>query len=96
MTHGPVPPGNHRQNISERGIQTFKSHLISIVNGVSDDCPIKLWCQFVPQAELTLNLLRQSNIMPAISDGHHDYMRHPFAPIGCAVEIHVKPENRGT
>ena len=101
MIHELVPPGNHRRNISERGIQTFKSHLISIVNGVSDDCPIKLWCQFVPQAELTLNLLRQSNITPAISafahvHGHHDYMRHPFAPIGCAVEIHVKPENRGT
>jgi len=91
MTHELVPPGNHRQNIAERGIQTFKAHMISIANGVSDDCPIRLWCQFVPQAELTLNLLRQSNITPKISafahvHGHHDYMRDPFAPIGCAIE----------
>ena len=75
--------------------------MISIMNGVSDDCPVRLWCQFVPQAELILNLLRQSNITPAISafahvHGHHDYMRHPFAPIGCAVEIHVKPGDQGT
>ena len=101
MTHELVPPGNHRRNIAERGIQTFKSHMISIANGVSDDCPIRLWCQFVPQAEYTLNLFRQSNITPNISafthvHGHHDYMRHPFAPIGCAVKIHVKPGNRGT
>ena len=101
MTHELVPPGNHRRNIAERGIQTFKSHLISIANGVSDNCPIRLWCKFVPQAELTLNLLRQSNVTPNISafahvHGHHDYMRHPFAPIGCAVEIHVKPGNRAT
>ena len=75
--------------------------MISIANGVSDDCPIRMWRQFVPQAELTLNLLRQSNITPKISafahvHGHHDYMRHPFAPIGCAIEIHVKPGDRGT
>ena len=101
MVHEQVPPGNHRRNIAERAIQTFKGHLIAIANGVSDDCPIRIWCQFVPQAELTLNLLRQSNITPKISafahvHGHHDYMRHPFAPIGCSIEIHVKPGDRGT
>jgi hypothetical protein len=26
--------------------------------------------------------------------GTHDYMQKPFAPIGCAVQMHVKPNNR--
>ena len=46
--------------------------------------------------ELTLNLLRQSKVVPKISvfahvRGHHDYMKKPFAPLGCAIEAHVKP-----
>ncbi len=28
--------------------------------------------------------------------GQHDYMKHPFAPLGCAVMAHVKPKNRIT
>ncbi len=39
--------------------------------------------------------------MPKISafahvHGQHNYMKKPFAPIGCAVQIHVKPKNRRT
>jgi hypothetical protein len=53
------------------------------------------------QTELTVNLLRQSNVVPQISafahaHGQHDYMKKPFVPIGCAVQIYVKPKNRGT
>ena len=101
MTYELVPPSNHRRNIAERAIQTFKSHFISILNGVSDKFPMTLWCQLVPQAELTLNLLRQSHITPAISafahvHGHHDYMRQPFAPMGSEIEVHVKPGDRRT
>jgi hypothetical protein len=48
-----------------------------------------------------VNLLRQSNVAPKISafahvHGQHDYMKKPFAPIGCAVQVHVKPKNRWT
>jgi hypothetical protein len=28
--------------------------------------------------------------------GQHDYMRKPFAPLGCLVMAHVKPKNRRT
>ena len=52
-------------------------------------------------AELTLNLLRQSHITPNISayahiHGPHDYMRKPMAPLGCAIQAHVKPDDRCT
>lgn len=48
--------------------------------------------------ELTLNLLRQSRITPKVSafahvHGQHDYMRKPFAPIGCAIQTHIKPDD---
>ena len=94
-----VPPGNHRRNIAERAIQTFKAHFIAILAGVDDRFPLSLWCHLLEPTELTLNLLRQSKVVPKISafahvHGHHDYMKKPFAPLGCAIEAHVKPDDR--
>ncbi len=62
---------------------------------------LSLWCTLLKQTELTVNLLRQSNVVPKILTFahvhcHHDYMKKPFAPIGCAVQVHVKPKNRRT
>ena len=99
MIHELVPPDNHRSNLAERAIQTFKHHFISILSGVDDKFPLSLWCALLKQTELTMNLLRQSNVIPKISafahvHGQHDYMKKPFAPIGCAVQVHVKPRNR--
>jgi hypothetical protein len=94
-----VPPGQHRRNQAERAIQTFKSHFISILAGVDDKFPLSLWCHLLEPAELTFNLLRQSRVTPNVSAfahvyGNHDYMRKPFAPIGCATQTHVKPKDR--
>ena len=33
MEHELVPPHKHRRNIAEKGIQTFKDHLIAILSG---------------------------------------------------------------
>ena len=101
MKHELVPPDNHRSNLAERAIQTFKHHFISILSGVDDKFPLSMWCALIEQAELTVNLLRQSSVVPKISafahvHGQHDYMKKPFAPIGCAVQVHVKPTNRRT
>ncbi len=96
-----VPPGNHRRNQAERAIQTFKAHFILILAGVDDKFPLSLWCHLLEPTELTLNLLRQSKVAPKISafahvHGPHDYMKKPFAPLGCAIQAHVKPEDRRT
>jgi hypothetical protein len=96
-----MPPGNHRRNQAERAIQTFKSHFISILAGVNDKFPFSLWCHLLQPTELTLNLLHQSKVAPKVSafahvHGHHDYMKKPFAPLGCAIEAHVKPDDRRT
>ncbi len=96
MTHELVPPGNHRCNLAERMIQTFKHHFISILNGVDDEFPLSLWCHNLASAELTVNLLCQSYIAPKISayahiHGQHNYMWKPSTSLGCAVQAHVKP-----
>ncbi len=100
MEYELVPPGNHRRNQAKRAIQTFKAHFISILVGVDDKFPLSLWCYLLEPAELTLNLLRQSKVTSKISafahvHGHHDYMKKPFAPLGCS-ETHVKPDKRRT
>eukprot|EP00804_Cyclotella_cryptica_P012260 CCRYP_013845-RA/>CCRYP_013845-RA protein AED:0.45 eAED:0.45 QI:0/-1/0/1/-1/1/1/0/146 len=59
-----VPPGCHRRNAVEVAIRNFKSHFLSVLAGVADDFPLKLWDKLLPQAEITLNLLRQSNATP--------------------------------
>jgi hypothetical protein len=99
MTHEWVPPRNHRRNLAERAIQRFKHHFITILSGVDNKFPLSLWCHLLSPAELTVNLLQQSNVAPKISayahvHGQHDYMRKPFAPLGCAVQAHVKPDAR--
>ena len=63
--------------------------------------PLKLWDKLLPQAELTLNLLRQSNSTPTISThahlfGNFDFNRMPLAPMGCSVQIHEEASKRRT
>jgi hypothetical protein len=61
-----VPPDNHRQNLAERAIQTFKNHFKAILAGVDDSFSMRLWDKLLLQTVLTLNLLRQSNIAPTV------------------------------
>ncbi len=96
-----VPPGNHRRNKAERAIQTFKVHFISILAGVDNKFPLSLWCHLLEPTELTLNHLRQSKVAPKISafahiHSPHDYMKSPFAPLGCAIQAHIEPEDQST
>lgn len=96
-----VPPDNHRRNLAERAIQTFKSHFKSILAGVDDNFPMHLWDRLLPQTILTLNLLRQAHVTPTVSAYHYvhgpfDYNKMPLAPMGCAVQLHNRSEKRGS
>ncbi len=62
-----IPPDNHRQNLAERAIQTFKNNFKAVITGVDDNFPMHLWDRLLPQTVLTLNLLRQSNVAPTVS-----------------------------
>eukprot|EP00984_Skeletonema_dohrnii_P002295 scaffold797_cov118-Skeletonema_dohrnii-CCMP3373.AAC.10 len=101
MTLELVPPYCHRRNVAELAIRNFKAHLLSILAGVDDDFPMSLWDRLLPQAEVTLNLLRQSNATPTISayahlNGPFDYNRMPLAPMGVKVEVFESTTKRGT
>eukprot|EP00956_Cyclotella_meneghiniana_P001304 scaffold1404_cov37-Cyclotella_meneghiniana.AAC.8 len=101
MTVELVPPGCHRRNAAEVAIRNFKAHFLSILAGTADDFPLQLWDKLLPQAEITVNLLRQSNATPNISayaymNGPFDYNKMPLAPLGCNVQVHEKADRRGT
>jgi hypothetical protein len=96
-----VPPGCHRRNAAEVAIRNFKAHFLSVLAGTADDFPPSLWDRLLPQTEITLNLLRQSNATPTVSAyvhlcGPFDYNKMPLAPMGCAVQVHEKTDKRGT
>ncbi len=96
-----VPPDNHRRNLVERAIQTFKNHFKAIIAGVDNSFPMKLWDKLLPQTVLTLNLLRQSNFAPTVLAYQYvcrnfNYNKMPLAPMGCAVQLHESSERQGT
>ena len=101
MTYQLVPPDEHRRNVAERMIQTWKNHFVAVLSGTDDNFPLHLWDKIIPQAEKQLWLLRQSNTNPKVSayshvHGHHNYNALPFVPIGMQTIVHEKSSKRGT
>jgi hypothetical protein len=79
-----VPPHYHRRNATERAIHTFKEHFVAGLETVDPDFPLYLWDRLLPEADLTLNLLRSSRQHPQLSATAHyhgllDYNRTAFA-----------------
>ena len=96
-----APPGMHRRNAAERAIRTFKNHFIAGLSSTDPNFPLYLWDLLLPQAEMSLNLLRGSRINPKLSAcaqvfGQYDYNRTPIAPPGTKVVVHEKPHQRGS
>ena len=96
MSYQLVPPDNHHQHISERAIQTWKSHFIGVLAGIAATFPLHLWCQIIPQAERQIILVSQTNLNPNISEytyvyGQNDENATPFVPIGMESLVHDKP-----
>jgi hypothetical protein len=63
--------------------------------------PKIFWDRLLPQTEITLNLIRQSNAMLTVSaythlSGPFDYNKMPLAPMGCEAQIHEKTDKPGT
>jgi len=102
MTYELTPADDHSRNIAEKTIQTFnKDHFIAILCGTDDVYPMHLWEKLLPQADMTLNMLRPSRLISAISAhahlyDQHNYADHPLAPMGRAAETNVSSNKRGT
>jgi hypothetical protein len=96
-----VPPRCHRRNAAERAIGTFKEHFVPGLSSVDHAFPLHLWDRLLPQAEITLNLLRTSRLHPQLSAAAHfhglvDYNKTAFASPGCKIIAHEKPGKRRT
>jgi hypothetical protein len=94
-----VPPDMHHRNRAECAIRTFKNHFLSILAGVDAAVPPYLWDLLLPQAELSINLLRQATLNPRILawelfQGPFDFNKTLLGPVGCWVLIHAKPATR--
>jgi hypothetical protein len=96
-----VPPHYHQRNAAERAIGTFKEHFVAGISSVGPSFPMHLWDRLLPQAEITLNLLRTSCLHPHLSAAAHfhglvDYNKTAFTPPGCKIIAHEKPGKRRT
>ena len=94
-----VPPHQHRRNSAERAIRTFKNHFLAGLATCDPDFPLREWDCLLDQAELTLNLLRNSRINPALSAwaylfGNFNFNKSPLLPPGTKVVLHSKPTQR--
>jgi hypothetical protein len=96
-----VPPHCHRRNAAERAICIFKEHFVAGMASVEPDFPLQVWDRLLPQAEMTLNLLRTSRQYPQLSAAAHfhgmvDYNKTAFSPPRCKIIAHEKPAKRQT
>jgi hypothetical protein len=96
-----VPPGCHRRNAAKVAIRNFKAHFLSILAGVANDFPPNRWDWLLPQTEITINLIQQSNTTPNVSAYAHlsrpfTYNKMPLAPMGCEAQVHEKTDKCGT
>jgi hypothetical protein len=72
---------------------TFKEHFIAALATMDMHCPLQLWDEFLPQVELTLNMLRFSQQNPNKSAnqevyGSFDFNKTPLAPLGTKALIY--------
>jgi hypothetical protein len=82
-----VPSHCHHRNAAERAIRTFKEHSVAGLATIDPTFPLHLWDRLLPQAEITLSLLRTSILHPQLSAAAHfhgltDYNKTVFAPPG--------------
>jgi hypothetical protein len=94
-----VPPHCHRRNASERAIRTFKEHFVAGLSSVDPSFPMHLWDRLLPQAEITLNLLRTSRLHQQLSAAAHyhglvDYNKTAFA-LWDAKPLHTRNQESG-
>ena len=92
-----LPPGIQRRNAVEVAIGNFKAQFLIFLAGTAQAFLSSLWDRLLPQAEITINLLRQSNATPNVLayahlSGPFDYNKTPLAMMGISVQVHKKTD----
>ena len=88
-------------NAAEMGVKTGKYHLISSLATVAKSSPLQLWRQYIPQIEMTLNMLQTCRQDPTIHaykvlSGPFDYNKTSLAPLRLLSVLYDDPTNRNT
>eukprot|EP00804_Cyclotella_cryptica_P006781 CCRYP_019523-RA/>CCRYP_019523-RA protein AED:0.40 eAED:0.40 QI:0/0/0/1/0/0/3/0/477 len=96
MTYQLVPPDDHRRNIAEKAIQTWKDHFIAWHRRLN--FPSTFGANYYHKWSAN-SVFYGNQCMPHISShthlyGHHDYNTHPFVPLGMEALVHDKPHRR--
>lgn len=94
-------PSNHCTNAAKKCIQVYKNHFMAGICHMDPTCPIALQCIFIPQANITINLIHASRINPKVSvwaflNGHFVFNRTPLALVRTKCIISEDPKTRGT
>ena len=94
-----LPVDNHRTNIAERSIRTWKCHFGSMRAGTPPTFPLANWCRMMEQCDIVLNMLRPCTINPLVSafdvmEGHYSFDATPMAPMSTEMLMHLKPVRR--
>ena len=93
MKYQLIAPYDHLLNPTERAIQSFKNHPISILHGCDKEFPLYQWCHIIEQCKMTLTMLQHLRINPKLSAcmqlfGVFDYNTTLLAPLGTKALIH--------
>ena len=97
ITHELVATYEHRNNQAERAIQTCKGHFKSGLAGDDPKIYLPEWDIFIPQENITLNLLLSSRKNPKLSacaciHGNCNFNATPMDPPGTRALIHINPK----
>jgi hypothetical protein len=95
------PAGNHRSNAAERAVRSVKEHFTAMLATTDPEFPLLDWDLLLPQAEITVNLLRPATVDPTVSAwdhmrGAYDFNAYPFGPPGCKVVVYESAATRGS
>ena len=96
-----VEPHNHRVNATKAAVKAAKCHVVSGLATVDILFPLRLWCKFIPQMEMTMNMLRTSRPDSKISaykdmEGAFDWNRTPLAPLGSKATVIVEASEQSS
>ena len=96
-----VPPHSHCRNLAKRAIQTWKNHFKAGLATTDPNFPLSEWDCLIPQANITLNLLRAARANPdllahAYIYGMFNFAATPMPQLGTKVIVHPDPKMCGT
>ena len=91
----------HRRNVAERAIRTFKNHLLAGLATCDPSFPIRECGRILDQCKLTLNLPRNSRVILNSSAwaylvGNFNFNKTPLCLPGTKAIVYNKPGNYKT